>query len=86
MTPVHSAPKARIRVAARARETPKSASRSRRMRQGPVERLELCEGVWEGEEPPGASGHLTTRATRGGRESWEDDASACLTPCYETVI
>ena len=40
--------------------------------QGPVERLELRDGVGEGEEPPGAGGHPTNRTTRGGRWSWED--------------
>ena len=35
--------------------------------QRPVERLELRDGVWEGEEPPGAGGHLTTLATCCGR-------------------
>ena len=34
--------------------------------EGPVERLELLDGVGEGEEPPGAGGHLTDRSTRGG--------------------
>ena len=33
----------------------------------PVERVELREGVGDGEEPPGAGGHLTDRSTRGGR-------------------
>ena len=46
--------------------------------QRPVERVELGDGVGEGEEPPGASGHRTDRATRGGRRSWEDGAAACL--------
>ena len=49
--------------------------------QGPVERLELRDGVREGEEPPGSRGHRTNRATRGGRESWEEAATAWLTPC-----
>ena len=46
--------------------------------EGPVERVELRDGVGEGEEPPGAGGHLTDRATRGGRGGWEDGAAACL--------
>ena len=46
--------------------------------QGPVERVELLDGVGEGEDPPGASGHRTDLATRGGRGSWEDVAAACL--------
>ena len=46
--------------------------------QGPVERLELRDGVGEGEEPPGSSGHRTDRSTRGGRGSWEDGAAAWL--------
>ena len=33
----------------------------------PVERVELLDGVGDGEEPPGAGGHLTDRSTRGGR-------------------
>ena len=37
--------------------------------QGPVERVELLDGVGDGEEPPGAGGHLTDRSTRGGRVS-----------------
>ena len=47
----------------------------------PVERLELRDGVGEGEEPPGAGGHRTDRATRGGRGSWEDGAEACIRQC-----
>ena len=46
--------------------------------QGPVERVELRDGVGEGEEPPGAGGHLTDRSTRGGRGGWENGAAACL--------
>ena len=46
--------------------------------QGPVERVELLDGVGEGEEPPGAGGHRTDRATCGGRGGWEDVAAACL--------
>ena len=46
--------------------------------QRPVERLELRDGVGEGEEPPGSGGHLTDRSTRGGRGGWEDGAAACL--------
>ena len=46
--------------------------------QGPVERLELRDGVGEGEEPPGSSGHRRNRSTRGGRWGWEDVAEACL--------
>ena len=52
----------------------------------PVERVELVDGVGDGEEPPGVGGHLTDRSTRGGRESWDDDAAAYLTSCYETVV
>ncbi len=33
----------------------------------PVERVELLDGVGEGEEPPGSSGHRTDRSTRDGR-------------------
>ena len=40
--------------------------------QRPVERVELLDGVWEGEEPPGSGGHLTDRSTSGGRVGWED--------------
>ena len=78
MEPVRSAPKARIRVAARARETPKSASRSRRVSSGRSSASSCCDGVGEGEEPPGASGHRTDRSTRGGRGGWENGAAACL--------
>ena len=39
--------------------------------QGPVERVELRDGVWDGEEPPWRGWHLTL-ATRGGRGSWKD--------------
>ena len=46
--------------------------------QRPVERVELRDGVGEGEEPPGASGHRTDRSTRGGRGGWENGAAACL--------
>ena len=46
--------------------------------QRPVERVELLDGVGEGEEPPGAGGHLTDRATRGGRGGWENGAAACI--------
>ena len=46
--------------------------------QRPVERVELLDGVGEGEEPPGAGGHLTDRATRGGRGGWKNGAAACL--------
>ena len=35
--------------------------------QRPVERVELRDGVGEGEEPPGAGGHLRDRSTRFGR-------------------
>ena len=42
------------------------------------ERLERLDGVGEGEEPPGASGHRRDRATRGGRRGWEEEAAACL--------
>ena len=35
--------------------------------EGPVERVKLRNGVGEGEEPPGAGGHLTARSTRFGR-------------------
>ena len=48
--------------------------------QRPVERVELRDGVGEGEEPPGSSGHRTDRSTRGGRGGWEDGAAACLRP------
>ena len=47
----------------------------------PVERVELLDGVGEGEEPPGSGGHLTDRSTRGGRGGWEDGAEACLRQC-----
>ena len=40
--------------------------------QRPVERFELREGVGEGEEPPGSSGHRMDLATRFGRGGWED--------------
>ena len=43
----------RIRVAARARETPKSDFEVAADEQGPVERLELRDSVGEGEEPTG---------------------------------
>ena len=33
----------------------------------PVKRVELRDGVGEGEEPPGVGGHLTDRSTRDGR-------------------
>ena len=46
--------------------------------QGPVERVELRDGVGEGEEPPGSSGHRTDQSTRGGRRGWEDLAAAGL--------
>ena len=46
--------------------------------QRPVERVELLDSVRESEEPPGASGHRTDLATRGGRRGWEDVAAACL--------
>lgn len=46
--------------------------------QGPVERVELLDGVGDDEEPPGAGGHRTNRATRGGRVGWENGAAACL--------
>ena len=49
--------------------------------QRPVERVELRDGVGEGEEPPGSSGHRTDRTTRGGRGGWEDGSAAWLTPC-----
>ena len=54
--------------------------------QRPVERVELLDGVGEGEEPPGASWHRTDRATGGGRGGWEDGAAAYLRPCYETIV
>ena len=76
--PVRSAPKARIRVAARARETPKSASRSRRVRRGRSSASSCWMGVGEGEEPPGSGGHLTDRSTRGGRGGWKYYEKACL--------
>ena len=47
----------------------------------PVELFELRDGVGEGEEPPGSSGHRTDRTTRGWRGGWENGAAACLTPC-----
>ena len=37
-----------------------------------VERVERLDGVGEGEEPPGSSGHRTDRSTRGGRGGWKD--------------
>ena len=46
--------------------------------QRPVERVELRDGVGEGEEPPGAGRHVTDRATRGGRVGWENGAAAWL--------
>ena len=46
--------------------------------QGPVERVELRDGVGDSEEPLGSGGHLTDRSTRGGRVGWEDGAEACL--------
>ena len=78
MEPVSSAPKARISVAARARETPEERFEVAAGEQRPVERLELLDGVGKGEEPPGAGGHLTDRSTRGGRGGWENGAVACL--------
>ena len=33
----------------------------------PVERVELVDGVGDGEEPPGVGWHLTGRSTRDGR-------------------
>ena len=47
----------------------------------PVELFELRDGVGEGEEPPGSSGHRRNRSTRGGRMGWEDVAAACLREC-----
>ena len=44
----------------------------------PVELFELLDGIREGEEPPGSSGHRTTRVTCGGRWGWENGAAACL--------
>ena len=80
--PVRSAPTARIRVAARARETPKSASRSRRVSKRPVERVELLDGVGEGEEPPRASWHLTLeRLTCCLGLSWAHATMSYLMPC-----
>ena len=52
----------------------------------PVECLELREGVGEGEEPPGSSGHRTDRATRGGRGDWEEAAATWLPLCEETIV
>ena len=49
--------------------------------QRPVERLELRDGVGEGEEPPGASGHRTDRATSSGRVGWGEGVTSCLTLC-----
>ena len=46
--------------------------------EGSVERVELLDGVGDGEEPPGFGWHLTNRSTRGWRGSWEDGAAACL--------
>ena len=71
--PVRAAPKARIRVAARARERDaEELFEVAAGEEGPVERVELRDGVGEGEEPPGASGHRRDRSTRGGRWGWED--------------
>ena len=62
MEPVTSAPKARIRVAARARETPMRFEVAAG-EQRPVERLELLDGVGEGEEPLGSGWHFKGRST-----------------------
>ena len=45
--------------------------------EGPVECVELRDGVGEGEEPLRAGGHLTL-ATCGGRVGWADGAAAWL--------
>ena len=86
MEPVNSAPKVRIRVAARARETPKSASRSRWVRSGRSSASSCARASGEGEEPPGSSGHRTDLATRGGRGGWEEAAATWLPLCEETIV
>ena len=50
--------------------------------QGPVERLELCDGVGEGEDPPGSRGHGLDLATRGGCGGLEHVEAVYLTPCW----
>ena len=44
----------------------------------PVERVELRDGVGEGEEPPGVGGHLTDRATCCWRGALDAGAATCL--------
>ena len=47
----------------------------------PVERVELRDGVGEGEDPPGSRGHGLDLATRGGCVGWEHVEAVYLTPC-----
>ena len=49
--------------------------------QRPAERVELLDGVGEGEEPPGAGWHRLDLATRGGCGGWKHVEVAYLTPC-----
>ena len=55
--PVSSAPKVCMSVAARALETPKSCSMSRRVSSSRVQRLELTDGVGDGDQPAGLGEH-----------------------------
>ena len=58
--------------------------------QGPVEHVELRDGVGEGEEPPGAGGHRREpqRSVQPveGVMVWDHVASGALRPCEETVV
>ena len=47
-------------------------------KQRPVERVELGDGIGEGEEPPGSGGHLSDRATWCGSGTWDEGTAACL--------
>ena len=86
MEPVHSAPKARIRVAARARETPKSASRSRRVSSGRSSASSCAMASGRARSHRGLAGTGRTSQPVAGVGSWEDGAAACLSVCYETVV
>ena len=75
---VHSAPKARIRVAALARETPKSASRSRRVRSGRSSASSCWMASGRARSHRGRAGTLRTGQPVAGVGVGKMSAEACL--------
>ena len=49
--------------------------------EGAVERVELADGVWDGEQPARAGGHGSTPLSLGGRCGWEDFWRPCSASC-----